>query len=474
MHIFYGAWTAKEKILEGESMDKIQLLQERKAKIAAASKSVRADIAALIDENSFVELSAFSFSKNEFYNEEIAGEGVVTGFATINDSPVYIVAQNFEALQGGVSKAACDKIVKCIDLAEQNATPILYVLNTHGVQVGEGVTVLEGLANVLRRSARLKGITVQYALINGDVYGSAAILAATADVCFFMEKKSVLAVNSPFVLSAKAGKNLPKEEIGGIGALTETGLASISVSSLAEVKEKISEINAYLSQPMIDAELNASVPALNENVSAEGILHIFESYVELGKTCASEVRTVIGRIGGISVAAIVFDGKEEAVALTENNLAKIKAFAEFSACYNLPFVTFADVQGLLPCACVNNSRAMRVIGEYLNAMESIDTAKLAVVYNRAIGLGYSLFASKSAGFDYTCAFANAQIALFDGAKGAQIELGGDCSDKAALAARYADENADPIHAAKDGYIDAIVEPQFVKQHLVASLQMLMR
>ena len=120
-------------------MDKIQLLQERKAKIAEVGKEIRARIHTLIDEKSFVELSAFSFSKNDFYGEEAEGEGVVTGFATIADYPFYIVAQNFSVLSGGMSKANCDKITKCLELAEKNATPVVYVLNTRGVQVGEGV-----------------------------------------------------------------------------------------------------------------------------------------------------------------------------------------------------------------------------------------------------------------------------------------------------------------------------------------------
>ena len=102
----------------------------------------------------------------------------------------------------------------------------------------------------------------------------------------------------------------------------------------------------------------------------------------------------------------------------------------------------------------------------------LDTPKIAVVYKKAIGLGYSLFASKSIGFDYTCAFANAKIALFDSVQGAQIEMSETGIEQAVLAERYADENSDPVHAAKDGYIDAIIEPQFVKQYLISALQML--
>ena len=110
----------------------------------------------------------------------------------------------------------------------------------------------------------------------------------------------------------------------------------------------------------------------------------------------------------------------------------------------------------------------------MDILDTIDTAKISVVYKKAIGLGYSLFASKSVGFDYACAFANAKIALFDDVQGAKIELADEKADNNLLVAKYADENSDPIHAAKGGYIDAIIEPQFVKQHLIASLQMLMR
>lgn len=455
-------------------MDKIQLLQTRKAKIADFGKSIREDIFSIIDSDSFVELSAFSFSKNEFYNEEVAGEGVVTGFATIADYPIYVIAQNFNALSGGMSKANCDKIVKCLDVAEKNGAPILYLLNTHGVQVGEGVTVLEGLGKVLLRASQLKGVVPQYVVVNGDVFGSAAVLSAVADATFFLEKKSVLSVNSPFVVSAKAGKNLSKEEVGGAPALSKAGLSSIMVNSLADVREKILAINELIAVPVIDAELNESIPALNESASTSNLMSIFESYIELGSLCESEIKTVLGRIGGIAVSALIFDGAEKGVSLTSEKLAKIRNFAEFASCYNLPFLVFTDVNGVCACMDVNNSRVMKEIVEYLEVLDTIDTAKIAVVYKRAIGLGYSLFASKSVGFDYTCAFANAQIALFDGVQGAQIELGGNGADKAALAARYAEENSDPIHAAKDGYIDAIIEPQFVKQHIIASLQMLMR
>ena len=455
-------------------MDKIQQLQERKAEIEKVSKDVRESIAAIIDEDSFVELSAFSFSKNEFYNAETAGEGVVTGFATISGYPYYLVGQNFNAFDGGISKANCDKIAKCLDAAEKNATPVVYVLNTKGVQVGEGVTVLEGLAKLLLRSTQLKGVVPQYVVVNGEVYGSAAMLAAIADFAFFVDKKSVLAINSPFVISAKAGKNVAKEEVGSAKALDKTGIPAFEVQDLSQVRNTIIGIADLIASPITEAELNASVPALNVMNDAATLMTIFENPIEVWSGYQSDVKTVLGRIGGIAVAAVVFDGGENGVELNAAKLAKIKNFAEFACCYELPFVTFTDVKGICPCACANNSRVMKEAAEYLDMLDTIDTAKIAVVYKKAIGLGYSLFAAKSVGFDYTCAFANAKISLFDSAQGAVVELGDERADRKAVEERYADENSDPIHAAKDGYIDAIIEPQFVKQYLIASLQMLAR
>lgn len=454
-------------------MDKIQLLKERKEKIVQTSQEIRADIAKIVDEQSFVELSAFSFSKNDFYNEEVAGEGVVTGFATVDGHPVYVVAQNFSAMRGGLSKANCDKIVKCLDAAEKNSTPVIYLMNTQGVQVGEGIPVLEGVGKILSKAMQLKECATQYLVVNGEVYGAAAMLAAIANFTFFLEKKSVLAINSPFVLSAKAGKNLAADAVGGVKALNGTCIPSFTVENLGEVREKILAITSIWTEPVIDAELNQSLPALNVSCDAQNLLSIFETYLEVGNGYLTDVKTILGRIGGISVAAVVFDA-EDGVELDALKIAKIKNFAELAIFCDLPFIVFSNVKGITPTMDVNNSYVLKEIAEYLEIFQQLSTPKLSVVYKKAVGLGYSLFASKSIGFDYACAFANAKIALFDGAQGAKIELLDEKAEESALVARYSEENSDPINAAKDGYIDAIIEPQFVKQHLIASLQMLIR
>ena len=458
-------------------MDKITLLQKRKKQLFDAGKDVRADINALIDADSFVELSAFSFSKNEFYGENAEGEGVVTGFATICDYPFYIVAQNGAVLNGGVSNANCKKIEKCLNPAEKAGTPVIYLLSSLGVQVGEGVSVLEGLAGLILKASQLKGSIPQYLVVNGEAYGQIALLAGICDFNFFIDKKSVLAANSPLVITAKDGANASKLEIGGAAGLKGANLATFTVKSLEEVKKTVVELNEIICTPVIDSdELNVSLPALDKKADGKAIKSVFDKdyAIEIGAASSPEVKCYLGRIGGIAVAAVVFDG-DNGVELNAHNVRKLKDFAEFASCYELPYITFVNTLGITADKATNNSLVIREIGEYVSVLDCIDAAKISVVYGKAIGLGYTVFAAKSMGYDYSYAFANAKIALFDSVQGAEIEFSGEKKlDGAKLAAKYADENSDPVNAAGGGYIDNIIQPSFIKQYLVASLQMLLK
>lgn len=458
-------------------MDKIRLLQSRKQKILDAGKNIRKDINALIDEDSFVELSAFSFSKNDFYGEEAEGEGVVTGFATVGGYPFYIAAQNSAVLSGGVSKANCDKIAKCLNQAEKTSTPVIYILSTLGVQIGEGVNVLEGLASLILKASQLKGTVPQYLIVNGEVYGQIALLSGLCDFTFFINKKSALAFNSPLVISASSNSNIGKFDIGGAKGLTESNLVTFEVDNFDEIKNNIIRINDILSMPVIDCDdLNDSLPMLDKKTDSANILTVFDkdSITELGSSYSPEVKCILGRIGGISVAAVVFSNAD-GVYLNSLNVRKLKDFAEFACCYNLPYVTFVNTLGIAANLTANNSLVIRELGEYVSIIDCIDTAKISVVYGKAIGLGYTIFAAKSIGYDYTYAFADSKIALFDSVQGAEIEFAEEKNiDKQKLAEKYSDENSDPVNAAKGGYIDNIIQPSFVRQYLIASLQMLLK
>lgn len=437
-----------------------------------AGKAVRADIAAIVDSDSFVELSAFSFSQSEFYQDGAAGEGVVTGFATVGGYPFYIVAQNAEVLSGGLSAAGCEKIVKCLDSAEKSRSGVIYLLHSKGVRVGEGVGALEGAAKVLLRAAQLKGSVMQFAVICGEVYGHTAALAGICDFNFFIKERSVLAALSPLVIAAKSGINSSAREIGGEGGLGKSNLVTFTVDGMAEVRGTVIAISDVLSAAMTDSdELNVTIPELDSDSTYKTIKKLFdgEAVVEVGAGFCPGVKCVLGRIGGIAAACVVFDGAE-GQKLNVRKVRKIRDFAEFACCHNLPLVNFVNCIGVCPRIENHDSLLLKEISSLIDVLDCCDK-KIAVVTGKAIGLGYTLFAAKGMGYDYSYAFATAKIALFNDEQGAEIEFG---SSDEKLKERYAEERSDPFNAAKGGYTDNVIRPAFAKQYLAASLQMLLK
>lgn len=460
-------------------MNKIDLLKTRRAKLLEAGKDIRADISALTDDGSFVELDAYAFSHSDFYNEDAQGEGVVTGYATINDVPVYVVAQNINVLSGGVSKANCAKIKKCLDKALAGGKPVVYLFNSLGVRIGEGVNVLEGLAEVISASDDLKGEVPQFSIVKGELYGSFALLAANADFNL-MTKDAAVAYASPFVISAKSDKNVDKTEVGGVKASKYNSVSTIEIADIEDAKAKIAEILSILPVTAeivtdTDDDLNRATESLDEKICAGCLTKaVFDNgkFIEMNAEFRPEVKTGIGRIGGISAAAVIFDQNDEGVELELGIVSKIKEFAYFAADNGLPLVTFVNALGIKADMATSNSAIMKEICHLVSGLKCCE--RIAVVTKKAIGLGYTLFASKSIGNEYSYAFANSKIALFDGAASAAAFGDFKVTDTDKLAEKYSEENADPVNAAKDGYIDNIIEPQFVRAYVISALQTLVR
>ena len=461
-------------------MDRVELLKNRREKLLESGSEIRKKIASIIDEGSFVELSSYSFSKNEFYGETAEGEGVVTGFATVEGNPCYIVAQNAKVLSGGVSKANCDKICKTLIAAQNNSTPVIYFLDSKGVQIGEGVNVLEGIADVLYEMNELRGNVPQFAVIDGDCFGSFALIAAACDFTFYTENACV-SYAAPSVIAAASNKPATKAEVGGTASVAATGIAEFIVKNIEEIKGTIVDLLDLLPDTGVavtDAEddLNRTSPELNSSVDADSLIKaVFDDgkAVELGSGFAPEVACLLGRIGGISVASLMFRGGESGVELTSSIAEKINNFLVIAADYGLPLVNFVNAKGISRSYEVGRSTVLTKISNIVYNIK--DLTKISVVYGKAVGLGYSLFAAKAMGYDYSYAFCNAQISLFDGVEGARVEFDGVRFDnEEEFVRKYAEENQDPINAAKGGYIDNIIEPQFVRQYLISSLQMSVR
>ncbi len=462
-------------------MNKLDLLRNRRNEVLSVGTEIRKKINALTDPDSFAEFDSYSFSENDFYQGTVGGEGVVTGTATINDNLVFIVAQNSAVLSGGVTDANCKKIAKCQQKALRASAPVIYMLDTRGVAVGEGVNVLEGLATVLAGSNALKGECTQIAITVGDVLGSMALLAANCDFHFVLGN-ACATYASPLVISAASGKKLEAAAICGAKSADKTGAVTFEASDMESIRNTVKQLLDTL--PVYNGEVetmddfNRATPSLNEKACAKCMIEATfdkDYFVEMNAKFAPEVKTGLTRLGGIAVGALVFDGGEKGVELDLNNVAKIKEFVYFCDENELPLVVMVNTLGIKADLNTALSPIMKEVANLSYALYNLSTPVINVVYGKAIGLGYTLFASKALGADYSFAFATAKISLFDETKGAMIELAGvNEANHDAAEEKYADENQDPFNAAKNGYIDDVIEPQFVRARLIEALQILTR
>ncbi len=450
-------------------MNKIELLEQRRAEILSETRELREKIAEIIDEKSFVELGGYSFSKNDFYGEEKPGNGVVTGYAAIDGNPVYLIAQNANENFGGVTLSNCKKIAACITRASETATPVIYLLNSYGVEVGEGVNVLEGIAEVLSASAEIKGFVPQISIVLGRVYGSMSLLAAACDACYVV-KGGEICYDSPLVLAASE-KHATAQKVAGYENSVKSGLVTSEIENLSEAKEKI--LSVISCEDEIADDYNRTAEELDEKTTVSGIISAaFDGgkFEEINSAFVPEIKVGYGAIGKERVAAIIFGDEENGVSLGLNEVIKIKQFVSAVAAKDLPLVTFVNTLGIKREASVSASPVLKEISELISEFKNC--RRISVVYGNAIGLGYTLFAAKSLGVKYLYAFANAKIALFSGDRSA-VAFGKIREDKfEEFERRYSEENADPINAARNGYVDDIIRPSFVRPYLVSALKTL--
>lgn len=454
-------------------MSSINDYSARKSQLLESSKQIRAKIDKIIDEKSLVEFNAFSFGKNEFYDEDVDGLGVVTGYATVDGFPVYVVAIDGSKLGGGFTSANCKKVLECLDKAERTESAVLYILESKGVQVGEGISVLEGLSSIVSRVNYLRDFVPQIAVISDNTLGQASLIAAACDVVYLLDGKRV-SFASPSVILASS-KN-PSKNLFTVKALD--GIRKVAVKDVADVRESLTKfLNLVFGSGYEDTadDLNRAMPSLNEKVTVKDLVKaVFDkdSCLEISSEDGLDVKTYIGRVGGYAVASIFFDGGDAGVELDLNNVLKIKEFALFANSRDLPLISFVNTKGIKASADVSNSYILSEVLNLLNALEGAN--RLSIVYGKAIGLGYTLFASKNFGNNFTYAFANANISLLDGDAQIAAEFGLLGEDEVSKAREMYADKYDAFNAAKIGCIDNVIEPQFVRQYLISALEMLIR
>lgn len=465
-------------------MDKQKSIKEIKAEIEKSTKSIKSYISSLVDEMSFVEMDTFLYTKNSLI-DTLNGEGVVTGYATINDLPVYIYAQNYDVLKGGLGKAQADKIVKCMKMAYKTNTPIISIMESAGARLGEGIDALEGYAEIISLATKYKGEIPQISIVKGECFGSMSLIAAVSDFVI-MNKNARLSVAGPQVVASKSSNQLNATDIGTAKIhATKSGLATFVCTNEKEVKDNLSKLVEILSgEELCDAEddLNRA-SMIKKGANALSLIdEIFDkgSFLELNKDFATSVVTGFAKLGGITIGVVANNGKKDEEFICSACARKASKFINICDSFGIPFVSLVNCKGTVPCVDEESSTLALEVARLMSAISNARVGKLSIITNKAIGVGYTAFASKNTGFDYVLSFENAIVSPIETSAGALITYADEIAkakdkDKARkeVEKRYSELECSPIAPAQNGYIDNIIDPATTRQYAISVMQMLL-
>ncbi|MBU0675409.1 MAG: acyl-CoA carboxylase subunit beta [Proteobacteria bacterium] len=469
---------------------------------AQGRMTARERLALLLDQGSFEEFDMFKTHRCTQFglaDQEFLGDGVVTGYGTINGRIVYVFSHDFTVLGGSLSETFAEKICKIMDLAAKNGAPIIGLNDSGGARIQEGIESLAGYTEIFFRNVMNSGVIPQISAIFGPCAGGAVYSPALTDFSIMVKGNSYMFLTGPKVVKSVTHEDVTEEELGGAMVhATKSGVIHYAAESGPDAIDYIKKLLAYIPQnnlespPVItnddppdrrDEELNSIIPD-NPNLSYD-IKEVINRTVDHGEFL--EVQTEFapnlvigfGRFDGHPVGIVANQPEYLAGVLDNDSSIKGARFVRFCDCFNIPIVTFVDVPGFLPGTVQEYNGIIRNGAKMLYAYAEATVPKVTVVTRKAYGGAYCVMSSKHLRGDINYAWPTAEIAVM-GAKGAVEVLYGRESRKqtdpeAFLAEKekeYADAVANPFPAAKRGYIDDIIEPARTRFRITKALQLL--
>lgn len=461
-----------------------KILQDNLKAYDKAAAKVKSLINGLIDEASFVETNAFTAGKNFVDGSEALGEGVVTGYATIDSNPVQIIASNKEVMGGSFSAAHASKINAAITKAINTGTAIISIIDSTGARIGEGAGVMEAFASTLFMAAQASRQVPHIAIVNGTAVGMMAAYVAQADYVF-MSKSSIMSVNPPQALASKLN-DYPKLNtiLGGEAYAANSTVANFIYKDNADLKAQLNTLFTLIAGECdCSDDANREAPALDKKYSVEAALKAIADdakYLNYNASYAKEVVTALAKVNGISVAILATDSTINDGYISVEGLDKAIDFITMADSNGFELITLVDAKGFKTCVDCEAAGFNKKLAKLSILIAEFSGNKIGVVTGNAIGVVYSLFASKGIGFDYTLATADAVIAPVNADTAvnvlytAEIKAAKNADEaRAKLAAHYAAIEANPFVAAKDGCIDNIIEPSALRPYIASALLMLL-
>lgn len=467
--------------------------QHKKGKLTARER-----IDVFLDEGSFEEFDMYVEHRSTDFGMEktkIAGDGVVTGWGTVNGRPVYLFAKDFTVFGGSLSEAHAEKVVKVQEMALRNRAPIIGLYDAGGARIQEGVAALGGYAEIFQRNVLASGVIPQISLIMGPCAGGDVYSPAMTDFIFMVRDTSYMFVTGPDVVKTVTNETVTAESLGG--ATVHTTRSSIAdgaydndVEALLQMRRlidllpasntaEIPEIECYQSVTDHDMSLDRLIPD-NANKPydiKELILKVADEgdFFEIQASFAKNIVTGFGRVEGRTVGFVANQPMVLAGVLDSDASRKAARFVRFCDCFSIPIVTLVDVPGFLPGTAQEYGGLIKHGAKLLFAYAEATVPKITVITRKAYGGAYDVMASKHLRGDMNYAWPTAQIAVM-GARGAvEIIYRKDIGNAEKIAAHtkaYEDRFLSPFVAAERGYIDEVIMPHSTRRRIARALRML--
>jgi len=461
------------------------------AQHAKGKLTARERIDLLLDEGSFEEFDMFKAHRCTDFgmqDSQIPGDGVVTGWGTINGRMVYVFSQDFTVFGGSLSETHAEKIVKIMDMAMQNGAPVIGLNDSGGARIQEGVDSLAGYAEVFQRNIMASGVVPQISVIMGPCAGGAVYSPAMTDFIFMVRDSSYMFVTGPDVVKTVTNEVVTAEELGG--ASTHTKKSSVAdgafdndVEAMDEVRRLVDflplnnrskvPVRPFFDDPArIEESLDTLIPD-NPNQPydmKELILKVADEgdFYEIQEAFAANIITGFIRIEGRTVGVVANQPMVLAGVLDIDSSRKAARFVRFCDAFEIPILTFVDVPGFLPGTSQEFGGVIKHGAKLLFAYGEATVPKVTVITRKAYGGAYDVMASKHLRGDFNYAWPTAQIAVM-GAKGAvEILYRSELNDPDKIAARtkdYEDRFANPFVAAERGFIDEVIQPHSTRKRV---------
>jgi propionyl-CoA carboxylase beta chain len=456
----------------------------------------------LLDRGSFIELDKFKTHRCDDFGMDqrrFPGDGVVTGYGTVEGRQVCVFSQDFTVFGGSLSGAFAEKVCKVMDLAMKTGCPVIGLNDSGGARIQEGVVSLAGYADIFLRNVMASGVVPQISCIMGPCAGGAVYSPAMTDFVVMVRDTSYMFITGPDVIKATTHEEVSMQDLGGADTHSmRSGVCHLEAADDQSALLAVRDLLAYM--PLNNAEdapfvatpdpadrrdeaLDSIVPENpNKPYDIRDVIHRVvdgAQLLELQKDFAQNIVIGFARLGGASVGVVANQPAYLAGCLDIDASVKAARFVRFCDAFNIPLVTFVDVPGFLPGTTQEFGGIIRHGAKLLYAYCEATVPKVTVITRKAYGGAYDVMSSKHIRGDFNFAYPTAEIAVMgpDGAVNivfrSRIENAKDpVAEKARLVEEYRKTFANPFKAAELGYIDEVLMPHDTRPRLIAALKAL--